>query len=153
MSELKAEVADVFPCRDIMNNKVFYQHPNLMRALGMHETVMEVMVNVLGGGESKVRTSFVLAAEKMFCVVLLATVIIFIFIHFKWDRNTVEEWQVWQIVLSWSFGNAKWQFVYDNVMFFFFLLQLFREDVTVDCVVHSLVFFLLSLMLLQSTLC
>nr|XP_032804165.1 ryanodine receptor 2-like isoform X12 [Petromyzon marinus] len=38
---------------DIMNNKVFYQHPNLMRALGMHETVMEVMVNVLGGGKSK----------------------------------------------------------------------------------------------------
>ena len=38
-----------------MNNKVFYQHANLMRALGMHETVMEVMVNVLGGGESKVR--------------------------------------------------------------------------------------------------
>ncbi|KAK5879821.1 hypothetical protein CesoFtcFv8_022902 [Champsocephalus esox] len=34
---------------DIMNNKVFYQHPNLMRVLGMHETVMEVMVNVLGG--------------------------------------------------------------------------------------------------------
>ncbi|XP_027409257.1 ryanodine receptor 3 isoform X3 [Bos indicus x Bos taurus] len=33
---------------DIMNNKVFYQHPNLMRVLGMHETVMEVMVNVLG---------------------------------------------------------------------------------------------------------
>lgn len=25
-----------------------------MRALGMHETVMEVMVNVLGGGDSKV---------------------------------------------------------------------------------------------------
>ncbi|XP_043918075.1 LOW QUALITY PROTEIN: ryanodine receptor 1-like [Protopterus annectens] len=38
---------------NLMNNKVFYQHPNLMRALGMHETVMEVMVNVLGGGESK----------------------------------------------------------------------------------------------------
>nr|XP_014340342.1 PREDICTED: ryanodine receptor 2 [Latimeria chalumnae] len=38
---------------NIMNNKVFYQHPNLMRALGMHETVMEVMVNVLGGGELK----------------------------------------------------------------------------------------------------
>ncbi|XP_022619295.1 ryanodine receptor 2-like isoform X4 [Seriola dumerili] len=38
---------------DIMNNKVFYQHPNLMRTLGMHETVMEVMVNVLGEGESK----------------------------------------------------------------------------------------------------
>ncbi|XP_051937189.1 ryanodine receptor 2 [Hippocampus zosterae] len=38
---------------DIMNNKVFYQHPNLMRTLGMHETVMEVMVNVLGERESK----------------------------------------------------------------------------------------------------
>ncbi|XP_037397585.1 ryanodine receptor 3-like isoform X3 [Pygocentrus nattereri] len=38
---------------DIMNNKVFYQHPNLMRILGMHETVMEVMVNVLGGGKSQ----------------------------------------------------------------------------------------------------
>ncbi|KAM7408499.1 hypothetical protein PAMA_002295 [Pampus argenteus] len=38
---------------DIMNNKVFYQHPNLMRALGIHETVMEVMVNVLGEKESK----------------------------------------------------------------------------------------------------
>uniref|UniRef100_A0A3Q3K423 Ryanodine receptor 2b (cardiac) n=1 Tax=Monopterus albus TaxID=43700 RepID=A0A3Q3K423_MONAL len=38
---------------DIMNNKVFYQQPNLMRTLGMHETVMEVMVNVLGEGESK----------------------------------------------------------------------------------------------------
>lgn len=43
--------------RDIMNNKVFYQQPNLMRALGMHETVMEVMVNVLGEGEIKVRKS------------------------------------------------------------------------------------------------
>uniref|UniRef100_A0A3Q3JZU9 Ryanodine receptor 3 n=1 Tax=Monopterus albus TaxID=43700 RepID=A0A3Q3JZU9_MONAL len=39
---------------DIMNNKVFYQHPNLMRILGMHETVMEVMVNVLGGGKSQI---------------------------------------------------------------------------------------------------
>lgn len=45
------------PCvpSDIMNNKVFYQHPNLMRVLGMHETVMEVMVNVLGGDKSQVR--------------------------------------------------------------------------------------------------
>lgn len=38
-----------------MNNKVFYQHPNLMRVLGMHETVMEVMVNVLGTEKSQVR--------------------------------------------------------------------------------------------------
>lgn len=28
-----------------------------MRALGMHETVMEVMVNVLSGGDSKVCSS------------------------------------------------------------------------------------------------
>ncbi|KAL4647687.1 ryanodine receptor 1-like isoform X1 [Arapaima gigas] len=40
---------------NIMNNKVFYQHPNLMRALGMHETVMEVMVNVLGAGGEEIR--------------------------------------------------------------------------------------------------
>lgn len=47
---------------DIMNNKVFYQHPNLMRVLGMHETVMEVMVNVLGGDKSQVGwLSYVLA--------------------------------------------------------------------------------------------
>uniref|UniRef100_A0A8C3F1K5 Ryanodine receptor 3 n=1 Tax=Corvus moneduloides TaxID=1196302 RepID=A0A8C3F1K5_CORMO len=39
---------------DIMNNKVFYQHPNLMRVLGMHETVMDVMVNVLGGDQSQI---------------------------------------------------------------------------------------------------
>lgn len=47
-----------------MNNKVFYQHPNLMRALGMHETVMEVMVNVLGGGESKVKQFTVRRLKK-----------------------------------------------------------------------------------------
>lgn len=40
-----------------MNNKVFYQHPNLMRVLGMHETVMDVMVNVLGGDKSQVISS------------------------------------------------------------------------------------------------
>uniref|UniRef100_A0AAV2JJ13 Ryanodine receptor 2-like n=1 Tax=Knipowitschia caucasica TaxID=637954 RepID=A0AAV2JJ13_KNICA len=38
---------------EIINNKVFYQHPHLMRALGMHETVMEVMVNVLGEDNTK----------------------------------------------------------------------------------------------------
>lgn len=55
ITEIKiyAHVFFIF-CRNIMSNKVFYQHPNLMRALGMHETVMEVMVNVLGGGDSKV---------------------------------------------------------------------------------------------------
>lgn len=65
--------------RDIMNNKVFYQHPNLMRALGMHETVMEVMVNVLGGGESKVKENLLLLKcqriglleEYMYCSFLM----------------------------------------------------------------------------------
>lgn len=47
-----------------MNNKVFYQHPNLMRALGMHETVMEVMVNVLGEGKSKVRVIQIYGVRK-----------------------------------------------------------------------------------------
>lgn len=46
-----------------MNNKVFYQHPNLMRALGMHETVMEVMVNVLGGGGDSKVSLFTLLEE------------------------------------------------------------------------------------------
>ncbi|XP_069065087.1 ryanodine receptor 3 isoform X1 [Pleurodeles waltl] len=47
------EVLMIHGLGDIMNNKVFYQHPNLMRVLGMHETVMEVMVNVLGGDKSQ----------------------------------------------------------------------------------------------------
>ncbi|KAG8123547.1 hypothetical protein E2320_018933 [Naja naja] len=55
---------------DIMNNKVFYQHPNLMRALGMHETVMEVMVNVLGGGESKEITFPKMVATAVVFVIL-----------------------------------------------------------------------------------
>lgn len=36
-----------------------------MRALGMHETVMEVMVNVLGGGDSKV---FIFVLLQIFSV-------------------------------------------------------------------------------------
>ena len=34
-------------CREVTDNKIFYQHPDLMRALCVHETVMNVMVNVL----------------------------------------------------------------------------------------------------------
>lgn len=34
-------------CRDLMDNKVFFQHPDLMRALCVHETVMQLMVNTL----------------------------------------------------------------------------------------------------------
>ncbi|CAF4492669.1 unnamed protein product, partial [Didymodactylos carnosus] len=32
---------------DIMDNKVFYQHPDLMRSLCVHETIMAIMVNRL----------------------------------------------------------------------------------------------------------
>jgi len=32
---------------DIMENQVFYQHPDLMRSLCVHETVMAIMVNRL----------------------------------------------------------------------------------------------------------
>ncbi|XP_078000970.1 ryanodine receptor 2-like [Glandiceps talaboti] len=33
---------------ELTDNKAFYQHPDLIRALNVHETVMNVMVNVLG---------------------------------------------------------------------------------------------------------
>ncbi|XP_041353187.1 ryanodine receptor-like isoform X2 [Gigantopelta aegis] len=33
--------------KDAMDNKVFFQHPDLMRALCVHETVMQLMVNTL----------------------------------------------------------------------------------------------------------
>lgn len=33
--------------RDLLDNKVFFQHPDLMRALYVHETVMQLMVNTL----------------------------------------------------------------------------------------------------------
>ncbi|CAF5205603.1 unnamed protein product, partial [Rotaria magnacalcarata] len=32
---------------DIMDNRVFYQHPDLMRSLCVHETIMAIMVNRL----------------------------------------------------------------------------------------------------------
>lgn len=35
-------------CRHLQNNKVFFQHPDLMRILKVHENVMTVMMNVLG---------------------------------------------------------------------------------------------------------
>ncbi|CAF5205839.1 unnamed protein product, partial [Rotaria magnacalcarata] len=42
------EEAIMISClNDIMDNKVFYQHPDLMRSLCVHETVMAIMVNRL----------------------------------------------------------------------------------------------------------
>ncbi|CAF4556246.1 unnamed protein product, partial [Rotaria socialis] len=42
------EEAIMISClNDIMDNRVFYQHPDLMRSLCVHETVMAIMVNRL----------------------------------------------------------------------------------------------------------
>ncbi len=40
------------------DNKVFYQHPDLMRALCVHETVMNVMVNVLEKHQTSIHLLF-----------------------------------------------------------------------------------------------
>ncbi|XP_071962240.1 ryanodine receptor 2-like isoform X3 [Antedon mediterranea] len=42
---------------EMTDNKVFYQHPDLMRALSVHETVMNVMVNVLEKHQTSVQLS------------------------------------------------------------------------------------------------
>ncbi|XP_077975839.1 ryanodine receptor 2-like isoform X3 [Styela clava] len=47
------EIMIIKGLNQIMNNKVFYQHPNLMRVVCMHETVMSVMVNVLGSSSDE----------------------------------------------------------------------------------------------------
>ncbi len=39
--------------RDLADNKVFFQHPDLMRALGIHETVMQLMVNTLNKAQQQ----------------------------------------------------------------------------------------------------
>ncbi|ESO90186.1 hypothetical protein LOTGIDRAFT_123762 [Lottia gigantea] len=39
--------------RDLMDNKVFFQHPDLMRALCVHETVMQLMVNTLNKAQQQ----------------------------------------------------------------------------------------------------
>lgn len=36
-----------------MDNKVFFQHPDLMRALCVHETVMQLMVNTLNKAQQQ----------------------------------------------------------------------------------------------------
>lgn len=39
--------------KEIMDNKVFFQHPDLMRALTVHETVMQLMVLTLNKGQGQ----------------------------------------------------------------------------------------------------
>ena len=45
--------AFVYICRELADNKVFFQHPDLMRALGVHETVMQLMVNTLNKAQQQ----------------------------------------------------------------------------------------------------
>jgi ryanodine receptor 2 len=43
----------LFFSRELMDNKVFFQHPDLMRALCVHETVMQLMVNTLNKAQQQ----------------------------------------------------------------------------------------------------
>ncbi|CAF4821005.1 unnamed protein product, partial [Rotaria sp. Silwood2] len=45
--DLDEEAIMISCLNDIMDNRVFYQHPDLMRSLCVHETVMAIMVNRL----------------------------------------------------------------------------------------------------------
>ena len=40
-------------CRDLADNRVFFQHPDLIRLLGIHETVMQLMVNTLNKAQQE----------------------------------------------------------------------------------------------------
>uniref|UniRef100_A0A0R3WJP3 B30.2/SPRY domain-containing protein n=1 Tax=Hydatigena taeniaeformis TaxID=6205 RepID=A0A0R3WJP3_HYDTA len=42
-----SELCENTTARDIMNNNVFFQHPDLIRVLAVHETVMQLMVHTL----------------------------------------------------------------------------------------------------------
>ena len=50
--------------RDLADNKVFFQHPDLMRALGIHETVMSLMVNTLNKSQQQAAAAEDAAATK-----------------------------------------------------------------------------------------
>ena len=43
--------------RDLADNKVFFQHPDLMRALGIHETVMQLMINTLNKAQHQSKSA------------------------------------------------------------------------------------------------
>ena len=39
--------------RDLADNRIFFQHPDLIRLLGIHETVMQLMVNTLNKAQQE----------------------------------------------------------------------------------------------------
>uniref|UniRef100_A0A915I9S9 RIH domain-containing protein n=1 Tax=Romanomermis culicivorax TaxID=13658 RepID=A0A915I9S9_ROMCU len=49
--------------RHLQNNRVFFQHPDLLRLLRVHENVMTVMINILGLSHSGETSSS--SAESM----------------------------------------------------------------------------------------
>ena len=40
-------------CRKLVNNHVFFQHPDLIRILRVHENVMALMMNTLGRAQAQ----------------------------------------------------------------------------------------------------
>jgi len=42
-----------YVCRDLADNRVFFQHPDLIRLLAIHETVMQLMVNTLNKAQQE----------------------------------------------------------------------------------------------------
>uniref|UniRef100_A0A5K3EZT7 EF-hand domain-containing protein n=2 Tax=Mesocestoides corti TaxID=53468 RepID=A0A5K3EZT7_MESCO len=50
---------------DIMNNNVFFQHPDLIRVLAVHETVMQLMVHTLSKASLDSPTASSVAAAQM----------------------------------------------------------------------------------------
>ena len=53
-----------FLSRDLADNKVFFQHPDLMRALAIHETVMQLMVNTLNKAQHQTVATVDNAAKR-----------------------------------------------------------------------------------------
>ncbi|XP_048731868.2 ryanodine receptor-like isoform X6 [Ostrea edulis] len=49
--------------KELMDNKVFFQHPDLMRALCVHETVMQLMVNTLNKAQQQQQSANSAMAE------------------------------------------------------------------------------------------
>ncbi len=50
--------------RHMADNKVFFQHPDLMRALANHETVMQLMINTLNKAQHQTATAADSAAKR-----------------------------------------------------------------------------------------
>ena len=50
--------------RDLADNKIFFQHPDLMRALAIHNTVLQMMVNTLNRQQQETAANEVAGEQK-----------------------------------------------------------------------------------------